>query len=61
MCDTHTVFFQDPCLVIQEMLANPDYEGCINYAPTQVFDETKDRQYQDLMSGNWSWDQVVRS
>jgi len=61
MRDTHTVFFRDPRLVVQEMLANPEYEGSINYAPTQVFDKNKDRQYQDLMTGNWSWDQAVRS
>jgi hypothetical protein len=60
MRDTHTVFFRDPRLVIQEMLANPDYEGCVDYAPTQVFDMTKDREYRDLMSGDWSWDQAVR-
>lgn len=57
----HCFFLQSSPSGLRKMLANPDYQGCIDYAPTQVFDKNKDQQYRDLMTGNWSWDQAVRS
>jgi hypothetical protein len=54
-----TTFFRDPRLVIHDMLANPDYNGSFDYAPTRLFDETGDCQYKDLMTGDWAWEQAV--
>ncbi|THH16273.1 hypothetical protein EW146_g4353 [Bondarzewia mesenterica] len=38
-------------------LANPDFEGEIDYSAKQVFNEGGKREWKDLMSGNWAWEQ----
>jgi Plavaka transposase len=53
------VWFRDPCAVIQNMLANPDFNGEIDYAPLREFKANGDRRYQNLMSGDWAWEQAV--
>ena len=41
------------------MLARIDFDGHIDYVAYQEFDSEK-RQYNNVMSGNWSWQQSVR-
>lgn len=46
---------------MENQLANPDFKDQVHYAPFQEFDQDGKRQWQDLMSGNWAWSQVVSS
>lgn len=59
MTAKYEVWFRDPLQVIENQLGNPDFAGEIDYAPKQVFGKNKKRQFMDLMSGNWAWEQAV--
>lgn len=59
MLESHEVWFRDPRKVVHAMLANPDYNGRVDYAPVQVFDSEGHREYQHFMSGDWAWEQAV--
>ena len=59
MTTEYDVWYRDPHKVIKNMLANPDFDGHINYMAYQEFDGEK-RQYGNMMSGDWSWRQSVR-
>ncbi|KAJ6584206.1 hypothetical protein B0H10DRAFT_2234635 [Mycena sp. CBHHK59/15] len=54
----YVVHFRDPRLVLHQQLANPDFDGEMDFAPKQVFGEGDSREYQDFMSGNWAWRQA---
>jgi hypothetical protein len=56
----YEVWFRDPLLVMEGQIGNPDFVNDIDYAPKRVVDEQGKRQYSDLMSGNWAWQQAVR-
>lgn len=60
MNDEYEVWFRDPRAIVRQMLANPDFNGHIDYAPVQNFDDNGDREYQNFMSGDWAWKQAVR-
>jgi hypothetical protein len=53
------VFFRDPRLMLHSQLGNPGFAGEMDFAPKKVFDKNDKREYQDFMSGNWSWRQAV--
>ncbi|KAG2359221.1 hypothetical protein BDR07DRAFT_1452441 [Suillus spraguei] len=38
----HTVWFRDPCELVQNQLSNPDFADQIDYAPRQVFGDKAD-------------------
>jgi hypothetical protein len=59
MSDVHEVFYRNPRLVVRDMLMNPDFNQGMDFAPHRVFDESDNRQYDNMMSGNWVWDQAV--
>ncbi|KAF8228530.1 hypothetical protein L208DRAFT_1290891, partial [Tricholoma matsutake] len=50
------VWFRDPLKIMEQQLANPDFDGQIDYAPKRIFKRGK-RQYTDVFSGNWAWKQ----
>ena len=54
----YNVWYRNPREVIKNLLARPDLEGHIDYAPYQEFDGER-RQYSNMMSGNWAWKQAV--
>ncbi|KAG1756916.1 uncharacterized protein EDB91DRAFT_1233597 [Suillus paluster] len=59
MADSHDIWFCDPCNVVRNILANPDYTIEIDLKPYCEFATNNDeRQWQDFMSGNWAWSQV---
>jgi hypothetical protein len=60
MTAEHTVWFRDPHIVVQNLLANADFMGETNLAPHRDYDASGGRQYSDFMSGDWAWDQAVR-
>jgi hypothetical protein len=59
MSDTHEIFFRDPHLVVQAMLANPDFDGGMDFAPHRVFNKDDEQQFDNMMSGEWAWNQAV--
>ena len=55
----YVVWYRNPRQVIKNILANPDFDGHIDYVAYQEFNGEK-RQYGNVMSGDWSWRQSVR-
>ncbi|TCD60181.1 hypothetical protein EIP91_010605 [Steccherinum ochraceum] len=58
MDDEHEIWFRDPKEIVEEMLANPDYSEEIDFAPLRDYDGEGQRRYQNLLSGQWAWDQA---
>jgi Plavaka transposase len=59
MTAKYEVCYWDPLLVMEQQLGNKDFDGQIDFSPKRIFQDGK-RQYMDLMSGNWAWEQAVR-
>ncbi|OBZ74375.1 hypothetical protein A0H81_05452, partial [Grifola frondosa] len=53
----YDVWFRDPRTVIRNMLANPDFDGHIDYGPFREFMDGE-RRLKDFMSGDWAWKQA---
>ena len=57
---SYDIWFRGPLKIIKVQLGRRDFVGEIDFALKQVRDgETNVRRYQDFMSGEWAWDQVV--
>jgi Plavaka transposase len=56
----YDVWWRDPRIVVQNMLGNPDFDGAIDYAPYQEFEQNGERRFCDFFSGDWVWQQAVR-
>lgn len=59
MTAKYDIWCRDPRTVLRNMLANPDFKDEINYSPYQEYDKDGERQYNNLMSGNWAWRHAV--
>ena len=59
MTSTFDVWFQDPHLVAKNIIGSPDYGNQFDSAPTWVFYSKGHRQYQNFMSGDWCWEELV--
>ncbi|KAH9017740.1 hypothetical protein EDB83DRAFT_2508493 [Lactarius deliciosus] len=57
MNDSYEIWFRDPLQVIEAQISNPEFNGMMDFSPKRVYFQGK-RQYGDLMSGNWAWDQA---
>ena len=55
------VWYRDARAVVHRLLSNPDFDGEFDYAPLQEYDNKGRHRFQDFMSGNWAWKQVVRA
>ncbi|EMD33078.1 hypothetical protein CERSUDRAFT_34671, partial [Gelatoporia subvermispora B] len=54
----YDVWYRDPHLVIQNILANPDFDGEFDYTPVHDHLPTKDGgslRREDFISGDWAW------
>lgn len=60
MTASYDVWFRNPLDVMEAQLGNPEFAEHIDWAAKQVKDENEKRQYIDLMSGEWAWEQSVR-
>ncbi|THH12583.1 hypothetical protein EW146_g7563 [Bondarzewia mesenterica] len=58
MQNTYDVWFRDLRALILNQLSNPNYDGKMDYAPVQVFNESSERVWSDFMTENWAWRQV---
>jgi hypothetical protein len=59
MENEHEIWYRDPRLLFKNMLANPEFQDFFDYAPLRQFDAHGDRKYENLMSGDWAWNQAV--
>ena len=59
MTDEHMVWFQDPRLLFQKMLDNPDFKDSFDYAPYRQYDTHGQCHYENFMSGDWAWKQAI--
>jgi len=60
MSQQFDVWYHDPCEVACNILANPDYVNDFDYHPFCEYSVSKEEcHYQDFMSGDWAWKQVV--
>ncbi len=60
MTAEYEVSHRDPLVCVRNMLANPDFADEFDVAPYREYDPLLNRQYTNLMSGNWAWKQAVR-
>ncbi|KAG2076162.1 hypothetical protein BDR04DRAFT_1125739 [Suillus decipiens] len=59
MADSHEVWFRDPCKVVRNMLANPDFAAEMDLRPYHEFATGNDEcQWKDFMSGDWAYQQA---
>ena len=57
---TFEVWYRDPQEVLKVQLSNRDFANEMDFVAKKVFDsKTKQRRYQDFMSGEWAWEQSV--
>lgn len=60
MTREYDVWYRDPRQIIKNILARPELDGHVDYVAYQEFNGEQ-RQYGNLMSGNWAWRQSVCS
>jgi len=58
MTTEYNVWFRNPREVIKGILANPEFDGHVDYSAYREF-ENFQRRYRDMMSGDWAWRQLV--
>jgi hypothetical protein len=59
MDQEYEVWFWDIHDILNAQLSNPNFNGHIDYSPKYVHDKKGDCVFNDLMSGQWAWEQVV--
>ncbi|KAJ6523207.1 hypothetical protein B0H19DRAFT_1277074 [Mycena capillaripes] len=57
MTETYEVWFRSPLALFEKQLANPNFKDEMDWAPKRIFKNGK-RQFTDLFSGNWVWEQA---
>ncbi|KAJ7048804.1 hypothetical protein C8F01DRAFT_1266590 [Mycena amicta] len=57
MTEKYEVWFRCPLAIFERQLANPDFKDELDWAPKRVYKDGK-RQFTDLFSGNWVWEQA---
>ncbi|KAG2029930.1 hypothetical protein BDR03DRAFT_1017733 [Suillus americanus] len=55
---TYEVWFCDPRLLIHNILANPDFDGEIEYTPYRDYDDNNQCCFKNFFSGDWAWTQA---
>ncbi|KAG1728409.1 hypothetical protein EDD22DRAFT_982701 [Suillus occidentalis] len=55
---TYDVWFRDPCLLLHDMLGNPDFNGEMEYVPYRDYTAGDKRCFKNLFSGDWAWRQA---
>lgn len=56
----YDVWYRDPHEVLKTQLSNRSFAHRMDFSAKKIFNsKTNSRQYQDLMSGEWAWEQSV--
>ncbi|KAH9855876.1 hypothetical protein C2E23DRAFT_723172 [Lenzites betulinus] len=58
MKQEYVVWYRCPDKVLKAQLGNPDFKGEMDWSPKRVYNKKGQREYQDLMSGDWCWEQA---
>ncbi|KAG1903540.1 uncharacterized protein F5891DRAFT_977657 [Suillus fuscotomentosus] len=58
MTAQYNVWYRDPLELVRNMLANPDFNGEIEFSPYRDYTTDNKRYWKNLMSGDWAWNQV---
>lgn len=58
---SYDVWYRNPLDVMENQFSNPEFANHIDYAAKEMKDLSGKRQYVDLMSGEWAWEQSVSS
>ncbi|KAF8890543.1 hypothetical protein CPB84DRAFT_1816350 [Gymnopilus junonius] len=53
----YKVWFRNPLHIMEAQIGNPDFAQEIDIAPKRVLGQNKKRQFTDLMSADWAWEQ----
>jgi Plavaka transposase len=53
------VWFRDPKQLVENMIANPDFNGEFDCSPFQEYDTNNNHRFCNFMSGDWAWKQAV--
>ncbi|EIW83868.1 hypothetical protein CONPUDRAFT_119271 [Coniophora puteana RWD-64-598 SS2] len=56
----YDVWFRDPHQVVKNILARPDFKDEIDFSPYRDYDKDGVRQYENLFSGDWAWEQATK-
>lgn len=59
MSTEYDMWYHDPKIMLEHQLANPDFQGEIDYAMKVMIDEHGHCEVCDLMSGQWAFEQSV--
>lgn len=59
MAATYDVWYRDPLQIVRNMLANPDFDGEMEFTPYRDYTSDDKRYWKNLMSGDWAWNQAV--
>lgn len=59
MNEEYEIWCRDPRTIARIMLNNADFKSEFHTAPHREYTPQGERQYTDLMSGNWAWRQAV--
>ncbi|KAG1819283.1 uncharacterized protein BJ212DRAFT_1446317 [Suillus subaureus] len=54
----YDVWFCNPCLLVHNMLSNPDFAAEIEYVPYRDYTDDNKHCYKNFLSGDWAWKQV---
>lgn len=55
----YEVWFHNPHDLVNNMIANPDFNGEFDTTPFHEYDADHKHRFQNFMSGDWAWNQVV--
>jgi len=55
----YDVWFRDPCVLVHNLLSNPDFKGEMDLVPFQERSPNGAHRFQNFMSGIWAWRQAV--
>ena len=58
MTTEYEFWFRNPREVVKGILANPEFDGHVDYSAYREFEDSR-RRYDNMMSGDWSWRQSV--
>ena len=53
-------FHDHPCLLVHEMIGNPDFKHEFEYMPYHEFSADGQHPFENFMSGDWAWKQVAQ-
>ena len=55
----YNIWFHDAHLLVQEMLANPNFAGEFDFVPYQEYSADGQHHFENFMTGDWAWKQAV--